>query len=263
MAEILHKVSITIKRLRKMPVAWKIAAVSPIFKKGDRRQVENYRPETPLNIVGQIFEKCNYQSLYDDCAKFPTKRQHGFVEKVSCNQFALRPIRDALDKESSIKIIAFYTDFSKASDNVQRLELLKKLSQIGGGGSILEVISDYLDQRMKFVCVDNTSSQLLDVKCGLPQGSVVGPLMFCIFINHLLAAWKFSDPHMFADDLEILSKKNNWLKVQADLDAVDNWVKDNKTTLAMDKCFEVNFRADDSKFFLQGVMDNWLQSLRL
>ena len=95
----------------------------------------------------------------------------------------LKQIHDALDKESSSEIISFYSDFSKAFDKVPHLELLKKLSEIGVGGCILEVISDYLDQRMQFVRVDNTSSQLLDVTSGVPQGSVVGPIMFFIFVK--------------------------------------------------------------------------------
>ena len=83
----------------------------------------------------------------------------------------LLKIHDALDKESSSEIIALYTDFLKAFHKVPHLELLEKLSQIGVGDCILEVISDYLDQRQQFVRVDNTSSQLLDVTGGISQGS--------------------------------------------------------------------------------------------
>ena len=125
----------------------------------------------------------------------------------------LLQIHDALDKESSSEIIAHYTDFLKAFHKVPHLELLKKLSQIGVGHCILEVISDYLDQRQQFVHVDNTSSQLLDVTGGIPQGFVLGPVMFYIFMNDLPAALKFSDLHLFADDLKNFPIKNNWLKL--------------------------------------------------
>ena len=137
---------------------------------------------------------------------------------------------------------------SKPSDKLPYLELSKKLSRIGIEGCILELISDYLDQRKQIFHVEITSSQILFVKSGVAQGSAVGPLMFCIFMNDLLAASKFSDSHLLADDLKILCKKNNWLKVQADLDAADNWATDNKRYLAMDKCLKETFRGDDSKF---------------
>ena len=115
-------------------------------------------------------------------------------------------------------------------DKVPHLDFLKKPSQISVKGYILEVTSDYFDQRRQFVRVDNTSSQLLDVTSGVPKGSVVGPVRFCNFINDLPAALQFSDPYLFADDLKISSKKKNWLKVQSDLDAVHSWAKENKMT---------------------------------
>ena len=77
--------------------------------------------------------------------------------------------------------------------------------------------------------------------------------MFCVFINNPPAAMNFSDRHLFANDLKTWSMKNIWLKIQADLDAVGNWVKDNKMTLAMERCFKLTFRGDVSKIFLQGV----------
>ena len=196
-------------------------------------------------------------TVYDHFAKFLTKRQDGFVKQRSVATdmlVILKQNHDALDKKSSSEIIAFYNDFSKAFDKVPHLELpSKQIHQIGFGGSIVGVISDYLDQRKQIVRVDKTSSQLLDVTSGVSQGSVVGPVMFCIFINDLSAALKFSDPHLFADDLKILCIKNNWLKVQSDLDAFDSWVMENQMTLAMDKCFKLTFRGEDSQFLLHGV----------
>ena len=92
----------------------------------------------------------------------------------------------------------------------------------------------------------------MDVTSGVPQEE--GTVMFCIVVKDLPAALKFSELHLFAGDLKILSINNNWLKVQSDLGAVDSWVEENKLTLAMDKCFELTFRGDGCKFFLQGVV---------
>ena len=90
-------------------------------------------------------------------------------------------------------------------------ELVQKVANIGVGGCLLEIIIDYLDNRKQFVRVDNTRSETLDVTSGLPQGSLLGPLLFCIFINDLPDVLVFSDTCIFADDLKILAvKKMFW-----------------------------------------------------
>ena len=101
---------------------------------------------------------------------------------------------DALDKQSSIVIIIFYTDCSNTFDNVSLSDFSKELSQVDVGGCTLEVICDYLNQRKQFVRLHNTSSQLLDVTSDVPQDSVLGPLMFCTFIYYLPASLKSNDP---------------------------------------------------------------------
>ena len=110
----------------------------------------------------------------------------------------LKQIHDALNKDSSSETIAFYTNFSKAFDKVPHLERLKKLSPTTVGGCVLDVIFDFLDQRIQFVCVVIKRLQLLDVTSGVSQGSVVGPDMFCIFMYDPPAALNFSDTHLFA-----------------------------------------------------------------
>ena len=89
--------------------------------------------------------------------------------------------------------------------------------------------------------MDDTSSQLLDGRSGVPQESVLGPGMFSVFKSHLPTAFKLSDPHLFADDLKILSTKSNWLKVQGDLDAVDNCVKE-KNDSVTGRMFQTNLQ---------------------
>ena len=131
MAEFLNKISMNVKRLREKPVTWKTAAVFPVFKEEDRRQVENYPPISLLNIVDKIFKKYIQQSLYEHYAKFLTRRQHGFAKErsVATNlPVSLKQIHDAMDKEASCEIIVFYTDFPNAFHKVPQLGLLRKLS---------------------------------------------------------------------------------------------------------------------------------------
>ena len=117
LCNIMHSVVWNMKRLRKIPDSWKVAALTPIFKKGDQRKVENYRPVSLLNIESKILEKCIHIALYNHFQNFLTKSQHGFVRRrsVQTNMLLfLKRIYEALDHDPQSEIIAFYTDFSKA-----------------------------------------------------------------------------------------------------------------------------------------------------
>ena len=134
MTDVLYLVFKNIKRLRKIPEQWKIASVTPIYKKGDRSLVTNCRPVSLLNIDSKIFEKCMYEPLYEFFEKHLSKHQHGFVRcrSVTTNMLSfLQKIYEAIDKNTSDKIVIFYSDFSKAFDKVPHNELLIKVGQIG------------------------------------------------------------------------------------------------------------------------------------
>ena len=133
------------------------------------RLVTNYRPVSQLNIDSKIFKTCMYEPLYEHFEKHLSKHQHGFVRdrSLTTNMLSfLQKFYEAMDKNTSDKIVTFYSDFSKSFDKVPHKELLIKVSQIGVGGCFLEVLFDYLHNRRQFVRSDNTSSRILEITQG-------------------------------------------------------------------------------------------------
>ena len=265
MTDILYLVFKNIKRWRKIPDKRKIASVTPIYKKSDRRLVTNYLPISILNIDSNIFEKCMYEPLYEHFEKHFSKHQHGFAQgrSVTTNMFSfLQKLYEAMDKNTSYNIVTFYSDFSKAFDKVPHKELLIEIGQIGVGGCFREVLVDYRHNRRQFVRSDNTRSRIIEITSGVPQGSLLGPFLFCIIINDLKDVLTFSDPYLFADDLKILSLGYSDTEIQEDINAVQNWVATNKMELAVDKCAILNIRGPEKDFELLTQNLNSLQAVK-
>ena len=173
----------------------------------------------------------------------------------------LQTVYKALDEDSSSEIVAFYT-LSKAFDKVPHFELPCKVTEIGVGGCILEVLFDYLTNQKQFGRVENVCSQMKDVSSGVPQGSLLGPLFFCIFINDIRQAVIFSEIYLFADDLVVLSINRMPAQIQRDLHSIENWVSSNKIQIALDKCAKVTLRGDDHSFNLFGEVLNSENKIR-
>ena len=231
------------------PDQLKIAKVIPVFKKGDKLLVSNYRPISLLSNVNKIFEKLVYSRLYSflemhDCIY---ELQFGFRAKHS-TQHALASltelVRLALDEGSFA--CGIFVDFAKAFDTVDHSILLKKLEHYGIRGLANDWFRSYLKNRRQFVSINGFDSTHQVMKYGVPQGSVLGPLLFLIYINDLHSAVKFSVTHHFADDTNFLYISKSLKKIQKyvnlDLRFVCNWLKANKISLNASKTEMLVFR---------------------
>ena len=186
------------------PDMWKIANVTPIFKKGDKQLIKNYRPISLLPICGKILETIIFNNLYSylHTNNLITKNQSGFRPGDSTtNQllYLLDEIHQAFDSPKSLEVRAVFLDISKAFDKVWHEGLIFKLEQNGISGNLLKRFQNYLRSRKQRVVLNGSYSDFSSIESGVPQGSVLGPLLFLVYINDLERNIK-SNVKFFADD---------------------------------------------------------------
>ena len=213
----------------KHPCIWKFANITPIFKKDDPRSPSNYRPISLLNILGKVMEKLVFKSVFRHIAPHLTSSQSGFLPNHSTVTQLLEihhVILDALDHKKEVAMC--FLDISKAFDRVSHRALINKLRQFNIGGDLLLWFSDYLSNRKQRTTIDGAESTWKDVLAGVPQGSILGPLLFLIFINDIVDNINCII-RIFADDTSLLLPSidldSDLTLLQRDLDRVLEWAK--------------------------------------
>jgi hypothetical protein len=213
-----------------LPESWKTANVVPIYKKGDRQEALNYRPVSLTCIPCKVLEKIVRKRLVEHLEgnNFVTHHQHGFRDGKSC----LTGLIEFYDQATKIRqeregwADCIFLDCQKAFDTVPHKRLLKKLEQQAGvKGKVLQWIREYLSNRKQRVTVRGKTSEWRDVTSGVPQGSVLGPILFLIYVNDLPEGID-SFLSMFADDVKIIRRimtDEDRQRLQDDLDKLEEW----------------------------------------
>ena len=208
-----------------LPQSWKNANVTAIFKKGDKSKPGNYRPISLTSVLIKILEKIIREAIVDHMNNndFFSKHQHGFRSGLSCVTQLLEVIDDwtkMLDERKSIDVI--YFDFQKAFDTVPHERLLEKLHSYGIRGKILRWIRDFLTNRKQRVILNGQCSKWTNVTSGIPQGSVLGPILFLIYINDLPDVVN-NFIKLFADDTKIYAAVDVNTTLQEDVNRMSTW----------------------------------------
>ena len=225
-----------------IPNEWKSANVVPFHKKGDKSLVENYRPISLTCLVMKTFEICIRDEIMARCSHLINGKQHGFLPEKSCTTQMIPYVEDfafSLNKSSTIDVV--YFDFAKAFDSVNHDIILSKLkTQYKISGKLLKFITAYLKDRTQCVVISGTKSSSKPVLSGVPQGSILGPLLFVLFINDLPDCVSSETKiALYADDTKIWRNIVNYddhEALQKDISSLLAWANANKMKFHPNKC---------------------------
>jgi hypothetical protein len=233
------------------PSALKTAIVIPIHKSGDKNKPQNYRPISILTHFSKLLEKCIKARLFHflDTHNILSPNQFGFRPKNSTSDAIFKLTRNLYHSlDGGLRTLAVYLDLAKAFDTVDHGILLNKLEKIGMRGICLDLFKSYLQERLQTVKINDTFSKTMVITCGVPQGTVLGPVLFLIYINDLCNLKINGQIITYADDTVLLFKGENWpdtfRSASESLRTVYSWLNSNLLTLNKDKTLYVAHTVD-------------------
>ena len=235
------------------PESLKLAQVVPIHKDGSKTDVANYRPISLLGSFSKIYEKIMHKRLISFLEKNSSlhELQYGFREGRSCEHALLTAQNSLLSSLNNNTIsLLLLIDFSKAFDMVDHDILLHKLCHYGIRGKTFDWLKSYLNNRKQYVSISNKKSSLQHVKYGVPQGSILGPLLFIIYINDIPEIDKFAKFILYADDANIIITGKNMAEIEERIASLSfnlvRWVNSNGLMLNLKKTHYMVFSRQKS-----------------
>jgi hypothetical protein len=229
-----------------VPREWKEANVTPLFKKGCKLERSNYRPVSLTSTICKILESIIRDKImkYMQLKRLIVPNQHGFVPNKACVTNLLEKldfITDGLKNGHSVDLVLL--DFAKAFDKVSHAKLIQKLKAYGIDDILVRWIESFLTGRKQRVLIGDNSSEWEDVTSSVPQGSVLGPLLFTIFINDLPDKIK-NECRLYADDsklIGVIENEEDAVEIQKDIDSMQKWAKTWQMSFNYDKCKVMHF----------------------
>ena len=198
----LYNIYRNVARLGVYPETWKLTLVVPVFKKGDKKFVENYRPISLPNTISKIFEINVYNQLLATYSPHSNDLQYGFRAKRSPVLRLLKTLSHIYEKWTKSECIAlFLFDFKRAFDSIDHVILMKKLQRLGLSSKFYSLLTSYIIDRKIMVKINNATSKVEKINCGVAQGTLIGLLCFIIYIDDLPNELLYLYAYLFADDL--------------------------------------------------------------
>ena len=229
-------------KLGKLPSCWKTACVIPVYKKGNAANPENYRPISLTCVPCKILERIIRDKLvtYLSASNLVDPNQFGFLRGRSSTLHLLRCLDDwTLSLDVGVPTDVIMIDYAKAFDSVSHDKLCYKLSRFGLGGNVLLWITDFLSNRLQCVRINCKNSEMRPVTSGVPQGSILGPVLFTIFISDLQVDENLATMPKFADDVDLyrgICNADDQNKLVSALQGLENWSNDWQLPISTQKC---------------------------
>lgn len=218
-------------KMRQVPWEWKTANITAIFKKGDKSDPSNYRPVSLTSVLSKVMETIVRENImkHMESNKLFSKRQYGFLPGRSTVLQLIQVLdmwTESVDKGCAVDVA--YCDLRKAFDTVPHRRLLEKLRSYNITGELLDWMKSFLCGRKQRVIVNGERSEMKEVISGVPQGSVLGPLLFVIYVNDLVEEIHNSSVFLYADDTKLfkeIKNKEDCEALQEDLLRMESWSK--------------------------------------
>jgi len=230
-------------RYASIPSMWKVHKIVPIFKAGDSNTVSNYRPISLLSNVSKVLERLIYNKIINFVSKTISPVQFGFTKQCSTLQQMLIFLNFIINSASQTDVI--YFDLRKAFDTVSHSILLRKLWFSGITGTLWTWFKNYLTDRHQQVSINNVYSNLLPVVSGVPQGSILGPLLFIMYINNITSFIHHCSLLKFADDAKCymhITNECDPTALQEDINSLVTWSETTDMNFSVKKTIHLSFK---------------------